>query len=99
MAQCALVHSNIGKQCNIHENNNNPHGKIQRKILSDITLCTFHVKNSILNQHTLQWGNTFAHNGCVKIFVNNLFFMCKQQQYLTIHNTFIVSQKLKEVQV
>ena len=66
MAQCALVHSNVGKQCNIHVKNNNPHNKIRRKILLDITLCkqcTFNVNNSILNQHTLWWGNTFAHNG------------------------------------
>ena len=52
----ALVCLNVSKQCNIHVNNNNPHNKIQRKILLDITLCkqcTFHVNNSILNQHTL----------------------------------------------
>ena len=26
-------------------------------------ICTSQVNNSILNQHTLQWGNTFAQNG------------------------------------
>ena len=52
MAQCALVHSNFGKQCNMHVNNNDP---IQRKVLLYITpckQCPFHVNNSIVNQHT-----------------------------------------------
>ena len=52
------MHSSV-KICNSHVNN--PHSKLQRKILLDITICkqcTFHVNNSILNQHTLQWGNT-----------------------------------------
>ena len=45
--------------CNTHVNN--PHNKLQRKILLDITIykqSTFDVNNGILNQRTLQWGNT-----------------------------------------
>ena len=40
----------------------------------DTTLCkqcTFHVNNSILNQHTLKWENTFAHNGRELVHRNN----------------------------
>ena len=61
------MHSSV-KICNTHVNN--PHNKLQRKILLDITIykqCTFHVNNSILNQHTLQWGNT----GRVLVHRNN----------------------------
>ena len=46
--------SNVGSLC---ANNNNVTITICRQ-------CTFHVNNSILNQHTLQWGNTL---GCLFI--------------------------------
>ena len=61
------IHSSV-KICNTHVNN--PHNKLQRKILLEITICkqcTFHGNSSILNQRTLQWGNT----GRVLVHRNN----------------------------
>ena len=52
MAQCALVCSNVGKQCSLCANNKNITINICRQ-------CTFHVYNSILNQHTLQCENIY----------------------------------------
>ena len=54
-------------------------------MILDITICTFHVNNSLLNQHTLQWGNKLAYNGRVLVHKSP-----STKPYLGVHTTISI---------